>query len=123
MIYATRSTTSTNNLNITRAGAGGPPQIGEKMAYMKQHLMEKEIKLAILTHDIYGHVDELRQQADDLVDKIQDMVVDLYLIKSLSKELYNDEDYVFENVLDDYIGWCSDFEDLRRYIEEKELNI
>lgn len=95
---------------------------------MKELYMElgeikaKEIELEVLAHGIYGQVDELRQQADDLVNKIQDMVVDLCIIKNLSKEVYDDEDYVFENHLEDYIGWCSDFEDLRRYIEEKELN-
>lgn len=86
---------------------------------MRGYYTEEEYIYVTHDHEVRNQIEELRIMTDKLTEAIRSMIDSYMDLVEEGRALGLNEDEIIE----DYRGWPEEFEDLKNFIEDKELNI
>lgn len=84
-----------------------------------RYYTEEEYIFATHDRDVRNQVDDIRNTVDDLMDSINNLIDDYMDLVEEGMSLGLEEDEIME----DYAGWVGEFEELKKFIEDKKLNL
>ena len=82
-------------------------------------MMKAEVEFMLHDHDVRNQIDDIRNMIDSLTNSINDTIDDYMSLVKEGKDLGLMEDEIME----DYAGWVDEFENLKNFIEDNNLNI